>query len=79
MLAVRSPIFGGVVVDLNLTKSVLNFLTTFVVDIPKFHCVHFRGLANFSNFFSEPRVAAHSTSARFRGLRITEKVSKELS
>lgn len=78
MLAVRSPIFGGVVVDLNLTKSVLNFLTTFVVDIPKFHCVHFRGLANFQ-IFSEPRVAAHSTSARFRGLRISEKVSKELS
>lgn len=35
----------------------------------------FSGTRQFFKFFSEPRVAAHSTSARFRGLRITEKVS----
>ena len=29
-------------------------------------------------FFSEPHVAAHSTSARFQGLRISEKVNKML-
>lgn len=39
----------------------------------------FSGTRQFLKFFSEPRVAAHSTSALFRGLCITEKVGKKLS